>query len=92
MFQCLIKERLFGKLLAEDGRISIDGYHTLDKYSKDNVNPPKLPSPRKIKPLLHQPEYSRLDMRKSKFSTIDVVDRSNNESRGNSYRQDKKSR
>ena len=86
MFQCLIKERLFGNFLSEDSRISTEGYFTIDKINKHCTNPPKLGNSRKIVPLKNQPAFSsRITEKKSKYSTIDVPDRSHNISRESAF-------
>ena len=71
----IIKEKLFGNLLAEDSRISDEGYYNLDRIGKKLMNPIKLPFHKKIHPLPTQPEFSRITRNSYRSRTIDTGSR-----------------
>ena len=69
----IVKERLFGNLLAQDTRISTEGYYHLDKITKRFMNPIKLPEREKVYPLSSQHDYSRVTRHSTiKHKTIDA--------------------
>lgn len=66
----IVKERLFGQLLAHQTRLSQKGYYTLDRLNKEFVNPTQIKTSRKITPLKNIPIYD--GQLRSKHKTIDI--------------------
>lgn len=71
ILQGIVKERLFGHLLSQESRISTEGFYALDRISRKQMNPIKLPPHKKVFPSLRQRDFSRNSDRPH-HRTIDV--------------------